>query len=76
MSTTGLAGTVPWAWLAECRECGEAHEHRQVTCTCQGHRTTWAGDDGHTYVPRVSRYQLTALMAEHRTDTTTMKETT
>jgi hypothetical protein len=64
----GLEGSVPWEWLAACRTCNRPHSYRPdlVHLGCM----TWAAvEDGHTYRPRLGRWNVDALMVEHRSET-------
>jgi hypothetical protein len=62
-----LVGDVPWEWLAGCRACGRPHPVRPDPRPGQGYVTWAAGGDGHSYQPRVHRWQLDALLVEYRT---------
>jgi hypothetical protein len=62
-----LVGAVPWEWLAGCRVCGVPHGYRTQT---RGKLPvmTWDAVNGHTYVPRLPRGLVDALLVEWKTE--------
>lgn len=66
-SILDLYGSVPWEWLAGCRECGVPHGYRTQT-PGKLPVMTWDSVDGHTYRPRLPRSVLDALWVEYLTE--------